>query len=612
MTRTITIAFLLLLLVVGCGSQGGGETSTATHTPAVSPVLKGGCGDGKCDGPENEQNCPQDCGGETSAGSRCGDGVCDEAEQADPNLCPQDCPTPTAPAPVTVEVTSAGPTPLSQPQPTLTPATAEWESVTLPSGEVAFVGDPATVSQEGGGPGAARQVNLALILDASGSMNEDLPGTGKTKLTVAKEVMAELIPHIPAEVNGTLWIYAHRRPGEPKSESCQDIEQIFPLGPVDAGAYVEKVKAIQAIGWTPIADSVELAAKGLPAGDFNSIILVSDGEETCGGDPCALAEALKASDAAVTIHVVGYAVDKATQEQLQCVAQASGGTYHDAQDAAGLLQALEEAMAATVVETTLRIEVVGPDGAEVGANARLYEAGTDRRVSGYVAWKDNLVPPASYDVVVFTLPTIIYPDLTLPEGSTTIVRIVLGAVSVVTPQGEPEAADFFEAGSGVRLGNYGHDAPLPLVPGTYYVKVNQSTSAPIAVRAGETNEVLLGAIRPLTPDGQETTGDFFDAVTDERLGNYGGTVLLVPGTYYLKVNQSIGDPITVDAGGTEELQLGSLHVDGQFEIWDAAGNRLGYYGDTLLLMPGTYRVELSDGRAIENVVVEAGKVTEVK
>jgi hypothetical protein len=63
-----------------------------------------------------------------------------------------------------------------------------------PAGELAFLGDPATVSQEGGEAVGPRQTNLALILDASGSMNEALPATGQTKLDVAKEVMAELIP----------------------------------------------------------------------------------------------------------------------------------------------------------------------------------------------------------------------------------------------------------------------------------------------------------------------------------------------------------------------------------------------------------------------------------
>ncbi len=531
-----------------------------------TPVSEHRCGDGVCDGPENPQNCPQDCAcgdGICDAAEnprncpqdcpptegKCGDGLCDEFEQKNPDLCPQDCAA-QVPTPTTAEEAA------SAPEPTPTPATvgAAWETVTLPSGEIARLGDPATVSQEGGAPGVARQANMAFILDASGSMNAELPGTGKTKLAVAKEVMSELIPQVPAEVNGSLWIYGHRYPQDPQEKSCQDIERVFALGPVDVTAYTQKINAINAIGYTPIADSIEQAARDLPVGEgqLNSIILVSDGEETCGGDPCALAEALKASDAAVTIHVVGYAVEEVAREQLQCIARVSGGTYHDA----GLLQALEEAMAATVTETILRVEVVGPDGAEEHANVHLYEAGTDRRVSAYVAWKDNAVPPGSYDLLVDTLPWTLYRSLTIEEGSTTIVRIPLGAITVLTPDKEETTFDLYDATANVRLGYYG--GTLFVVPGTYYVVVNNSTSEAIVVNAGETKELLLGAIRPLTPDGEETAVDFYDAVSGKRLGSYGGTVLLAPGTYYVVVNNSTSEAIAVEAGETEELLLGAI------------------------------------------------------
>jgi Ca-activated chloride channel family protein len=282
----------------------------------------------------------------------------------------------------------------------------------VPEG-VAFLGKAEEVTQTGGGEGSARQTNLAFILDASGSMNADLPGSGQSRLAVAKQVMSDLIPQVPPEVHGTLWIYGHRYPQEPKETSCTDIEQVYPLGAVDADAYVQAIQAVTAIGYTPISDSLEQAARDLVPGDANSIVLVSDGEETCGGDPCALAEALKASDSEVTVHVVGYAVDKVTREQLQCIAQVSGGTYHDAEDQGGLLDALEEALAAAVAETILRVEILGPDGIEQYTPARLYKPGTDQLLSGYQTWIDNAVPPGTYDLVVHTLPWVAYPGLTI-------------------------------------------------------------------------------------------------------------------------------------------------------------------------------------------------------
>ena len=153
------------------------------------------------------------------------------------------------------------------------------ESFQLPSGQVVHLGrsEVIEVSRKAGGEG--RQVNVAFILDASGSMNAVLPATGKTRLEVAKQVLETLFAEIPADLRGTLWIYGHRRPKRPQSESCRDIEQAIPLGPVDAEVYVTKIRSINAIGYTPITASLKQAAAGLPENEkaYNTVILVSDG-----------------------------------------------------------------------------------------------------------------------------------------------------------------------------------------------------------------------------------------------------------------------------------------------------------------------------------------------
>jgi hypothetical protein len=638
-SRKLLFRLLTSLVLVAAVAACGGPPPTPTPTSAPQPPSPASrCGDGICDDVERADPslCPQDCGATqppptvapatatrlppttvlptntalptaAAPAGKCGDGLCDDMEQKDPSLCPQDCAAP----PVTVSVTLGQPTSGAQ----STPGASDGArgSATSPTGEFALVGDPATVQQTAGVSGEARQANLALILDASGSMRDELPGTGKTKLAVAKEVLAELIPQIPAEVDGTLWIYAHRYPGDPKSESCKDIEQVFPLGPVDAAAYVAKIQGINAIGWTPIADSIQQAARGLPAGDLNSIILVSDGEETCGGDPCALAEALKASVVQLTIHVVGYAVDQVTQEQLECIARVSGGTYHDAQDASGLLEALQQAMAASVSETVLRIEVLGHDGSQEHANAYLYQAGTKDRIASYVAWKDNAVPPGNCDLWVDTLPWLYYGNLAIPEGSTTIVRIVLGTLKVLGPEGEPRAADYYEAGSATRLGFWGHEEPVDLVPANYIVQVNGSSSASITVRSGQTAELVLGAIQVLGLEGESVAADFYEVTSGKRLGYFGheGPVELAPGSYYAKINGSTSAVMTVSSGATQELLLGAVEVNGSFELWDASGTRLGYYTDQVLLVPGTYSVTPASGTSVSGVVVSAGQVTRV-
>jgi len=67
---------------------------------------------------------------------------------------------------------------------------------------------------------------------------------------------------------------------------------------------------------------------------------------------------------------------------------------------------------------------------------------------------DNAAPPGIFDLVVDTLPKTIYQNLTLPEGSTTVVRITLGAISVTTAEGKASAADYFDTATNTRLVPY--------------------------------------------------------------------------------------------------------------------------------------------------------------
>jgi hypothetical protein len=430
----------------------------------------------------------------------CGDGVCDDVERGDHSLCPQDC------------ADSSG-------------ETAGEEDMSV-------------------SPIAALQTNLAFILDGSGSMMAELPGTGKSKLAIAQEAMAQLIPQVPAEVNIAVWAYGHRLPEDPKEESCEDIENIFTLGPVDSDAYMEKMNATTGRGQTPISGSLLRAASDLPAGDFNGIILVSDGVETCGGDPCAVAQALKASDASITVHVVGYAVDEAARTQLQCVAQASGGTYHDAADAESLLVALDSAVSATAAETILRVEVAGVNGEQLHENLRLSEPGTKNITGGYVSWVDNPVPPGTYDLLVDTVPPSLYENLTIEEGSKTVVRIGTGAVQVLTPDLGDAEFDIFDATTGERLGHY--VGFLSVIPGSYQVKVI-GTGSPFTVEAGQVVQSQLATIH--------APGSFtiFDA-EGQPLGHYGPSLELLPGTYSLELD--IGGTLDLTVTPGEDVMIG--------------------------------------------------------
>jgi hypothetical protein len=188
---------------------------------------------------------------------------------------------------------------------------------------------------------AGAESNIVFILDSSNSMWGQVDGVAK--IDVAKSAMAALLGDLPADTNVGLMAYGHRSEGD-----CQDVETLSPVGAAPAADLVARLGALTPKGKTPISNALAAAGKEIAglAGRNNSIVLVSDGIETCQADPCAVAAELAAQGVAVKVHVVGFDVDAAAREQLQCIADKGGGRYFDAKDTAGLQQAVADVAAA--------------------------------------------------------------------------------------------------------------------------------------------------------------------------------------------------------------------------------------------------------------------------
>ncbi len=184
------------------------------------------------------------------------------------------------------------------------------------------------------------QTNVELIIDDSGSMAQKIGG-GK-KIDVAKQVFSGLVQDLPADSVVAVRTYGRRQPYT--ARDCADMELLIPFGPNTAARVLPGVQALKPNGMTPIAASLDAAAKDFAGkeGQNNIILLLSDGEEDCHGDPCAAAKTLRDSGIHLEINVIGLHVTPAEREQLQCVANAGGGKYYDAADAKQLKVAASE------------------------------------------------------------------------------------------------------------------------------------------------------------------------------------------------------------------------------------------------------------------------------
>jgi hypothetical protein len=209
------------------------------------------------------------------------------------------------------------------------------------------------------GPGRAADVagQSMLILDASGSMWGQVGG--KAKIEIARAAVAKMLATWPQQQALGLMSYGHRRKGD-----CADIQVLSQPKRIDPAGFARQVNALQPKGMTPITDAVRQAAEMLKFTEQKAtVILVSDGEETCNADPCALGQELKAAGIDFKAHVVGFDLPEGkARAQLQCLARNTGGRYVEARDAAELNQALGELSQVEVPKPAVVGDLLPPMG----------------------------------------------------------------------------------------------------------------------------------------------------------------------------------------------------------------------------------------------------------
>ena len=164
---------------------------------------------------------------------------------------------------------------------------------------------------------------------------------GRPKIEIAKSVLKELAGTMPKGVKMGLVAYGHRF--DRKLNACDDMEQMNPIGHFSAAEADNSFSFITPKGQTPIAATLEAAGEwmGDQNGQDNTLVLISDGLESCDGDPCAAAAALKEAGITTKIHVVGFDLSESQREKLQCIADNGNGRIFAANDAAGMKKALE-------------------------------------------------------------------------------------------------------------------------------------------------------------------------------------------------------------------------------------------------------------------------------
>ncbi|MEW5899960.1 MAG: hypothetical protein AB1715_00690 [Acidobacteriota bacterium] len=184
--------------------------------------------------------------------------------------------------------------------------------------------------------------NVELILDASNSMWGQIGG--EAKIAIARRVLAQIIEGLPDSLNVGLRVYGHRY-GLNDKRACQDTELLVSIAPLNKAQLIDTINKIKLMGKTPLVYSVLEAIKDFETIKNGSIILITDGIESCGGDIYSIGPALRSAGLELRVNIVGFDIKEAdARRELEAIAESTEGRYLDARDAKELLSSLEQTL----------------------------------------------------------------------------------------------------------------------------------------------------------------------------------------------------------------------------------------------------------------------------
>ena len=205
---------------------------------------------------------------------------------------------------------------------------------------------------------------LVIVFDVSGSMN-DKDATDTVKLSTAKRSISELVRAQPPRTPMGVWTY----PGGTTVGGCAAgswVNQLAPDNHPDATDVDAQVRALSANGNTPTGPALTAVTQSLQQKGYRgaTIVLVSDGESNCGPPPCEVAKSVVDAGFDLTVAAVAFDIQSGKNEELQCIADVTGGTFTQAGNSDELIDELSKYEA-----KDLELAVDGPSKVQAGAHA---------------------------------------------------------------------------------------------------------------------------------------------------------------------------------------------------------------------------------------------------
>ena len=375
---------------------------------------------------------------------------------------------------------------------------------------------------------------VLLLLDASNSMAN--MWETQTRMGAAQKILIPLIDSLSKVPNLeiALRIFGNRSPVPP--QDCNDTHLEVPFGPNNSAEIIAKILETVPLGTTPIANSIMLGAEDFPADSTyrNIVFIITDGVESCDGDPCAISRALQKKGAILKPFIIGVGNEIDWEKEYNC----AGNVYsaHTEYEFYSIINfAMQTALTATPLQIYLMDTYKKPR--ETNVSMTFYD-----NLSGFVKYNfvHSLIqtgepdilfidPLVSYTIKVHTIPPVFSDTINLEAGKHTIVEIdvpqgyiqierragqasSLETPGIVRKSGKMETLHVQKAGERVKYITGTYDIEVLTLPRTFFydVKVSQSEVTKLTIpRSGR-----VTFTRP-TPGGHGAI--FIDRNTDLEL-----------------------------------------------------------------------------------------------
>ncbi len=262
---------------------------------------------------------------------------------------------------------------------------------------------------------------MLFLLDASGSMYAEWGQS--IRMEVAKKMLINMVDSLRVDNNLELALRVYGHQYHLRYKNCQDSKLEVPFRRNNHDEIISRLRQVQPQGVTPIAYSLEQAAQDFRVDPAyrNVIIIITDGIESCGGDPCAVSQSLQGKNIFLKPFVIGLGMKEEFEKEFSCV-----GQYYDAKDVAQFRQVLHKVLKQSLEETTVSIELLDVENqpTETNVNVTFYNSITRAPLYDFVHYRDAqgkpdsvmVDPVLSYDVVVNTIPPVLKKDVTFEGG----------------------------------------------------------------------------------------------------------------------------------------------------------------------------------------------------